>query len=75
MKLYEYLSAGVPLVATGLPSVAGVDGVALTDGVAATLAALQAAIAVPASRRRALSAAAASHSWSSRLAEISAALS
>ncbi len=75
MKLYEYLSAGVPLVATGLPSVAGVDGVALTDGVEATVVALESAIALPAHRRRALSAAAANHSWSSRLAEISAALS
>ncbi|MGH2914682.1 MAG: glycosyltransferase [Solirubrobacteraceae bacterium] len=74
MKLYEFLSAGVPLVATGLPSVSGVDGVELVDGVAAVVAALERALSTSPERRRGLSAAAAAHSWSARLAEIDAAL-
>jgi glycosyltransferase involved in cell wall biosynthesis len=75
MKLYEFLSAGVPLVATGLPSVTGVDGVELVDGAAAVIDALERALTVTPERRRALSGAAAAHSWSGRLAEINAALS
>lgn len=75
MKLYEFLSSGVPLVATGLPSVAGVDGVELVEGAAATIDALERALAATPERRRALSTAAAAHSWSARLAEIDVALS
>ena len=75
MKLYEFLSAGVPLVATGLPSVTGVDGVELVDGAAAAVDALERALTATPERRRALSAVAAEHSWSARLAEIDAALS
>jgi glycosyltransferase involved in cell wall biosynthesis len=74
MKLYEYLSAGVPVVATGLPSVAGVDGVTLADTAGEVTASLEAAMATTPDRRRALSAGAAAHSWESRLAEIGAAL-
>ena len=32
MKVYEYLAAGLPVVATGLPALAGVDGVELVEG-------------------------------------------
>ncbi len=74
MKLYEFLSAGLPVVATGLPAVASVDGVELTEGPSAAVAALQSALDVGSDRRRALSAAAASHSWESRLVEIESAL-
>lgn len=75
MKLYEFLSAGVPLVATGLPAVTGVDGVELVSGAPAAVDALERALTATPERRRALSAAAAHHSWSARLAEIDAALS
>lgn len=75
MKLYEFLSAGVPLVATGLPSVTGVDGVELVEGAPAAIDALERALMATPERRRALSVAAAAHSWSARLAEIDAALS
>jgi glycosyltransferase involved in cell wall biosynthesis len=74
MKLYEFLSAGVPLVATGLPSVTSVDGVELVDGAPAAIDALERALTATPERRRALSDAAAAHSWSARLAEIDAAL-
>lgn len=73
MKLHEFLSAGVPLVATGLPSVAGVDGVELVEGPEAAVTALERAMAVTDERRRALSAASAGNSWAARLAEIDAA--
>ncbi|HET9102964.1 MAG TPA: glycosyltransferase [Solirubrobacteraceae bacterium] len=72
MKLYEFLSAGVPLVACGLPSVRGIDGVELVDGAAEAVVALERAIGATGQRRRELSAAAAGHSWSARLAEIDA---
>ncbi len=75
MKVYEYLAAGLPVVATGLPALAGVSEVALVDGVQATVAALAAALHEDsAERRRARSEAARGHSWEARLAEIGAAL-
>ncbi|MGO9956792.1 MAG: glycosyltransferase [Solirubrobacteraceae bacterium] len=74
MKVYEFLAAGVPVVATGLPALDGIDGVELVAGERATVAALQRALGEPADRRRARSQAARSHSWEARLAEIGAAL-
>jgi glycosyltransferase involved in cell wall biosynthesis len=75
MKVYEYLAAGLPVVATGLPALEGVEDIALVEGVAATGAAMERALADNSGeRRRARSDAALSHSWEARLAEIGAAL-
>jgi glycosyltransferase involved in cell wall biosynthesis len=76
MKVYEYLAAGLPVVASGLPALEGVDGVELVEGVPATVTALERVIDhdCPA-RRRARSQAASGHSWDARLQEIAAALS
>jgi glycosyltransferase involved in cell wall biosynthesis len=75
MKVYEYLAAGLPVVATPLPALAGVDAVATAADAPAMAAALDAALAhnAPADRA-ARSAAAAAHSWDARLAEIAAAI-
>lgn len=75
MKVYEYLAAGVPVVATPLPALEDVTEIVVADGAPATIAALERAMAddTP-ERRRARSAAAQRHSWDARLAEIDAAL-
>jgi glycosyltransferase involved in cell wall biosynthesis len=75
MKVYEYLAAGLPVVATGLPSLEGIADVALVDGADAAVKAIEAALAgdTP-DRRRARSASVRRHSWEARLAEIGAAL-
>ena len=75
MKVYEYLAAGLPVVATGLPALEGVEDIVLVDGVDQTVAALERALAEDSpERRRARSDAAMNHSWETRLAEIGAAL-
>ena len=75
MKVYEYLAAGLPVVASGLPTLQGVDEIALAEGVDQTVAAVERALADDSlDRRRARSDAARSHSWEARLAEIAAAL-
>jgi glycosyltransferase involved in cell wall biosynthesis len=75
MKVYEYLAAGLPVVASGLPALEEVDEVKLVDGLAETLAAVECALGEDSlDRRRARSDAARQHSWEARLAEISAAL-
>jgi glycosyltransferase involved in cell wall biosynthesis len=75
MKVYEYLAAGLPVVATGLPALDGVADVALVDGLESAIAAIERALAEDTvDRRRARSAVARGHSWESRLAEIGAAL-
>jgi glycosyltransferase involved in cell wall biosynthesis len=71
MKVYEYLAAGLPVVATELPSLAGVPEVARAADAAGLVALLDDALAHddparPAERSRA----AAAHSWDARLAEI-----
>ena len=75
MKVYEYLAAGLPVVATRLPSIAGVPEVA-TAGDAAALAALidDALAHNDPARRAARSRAAEAHSWEARLAEIAVAI-
>jgi glycosyltransferase involved in cell wall biosynthesis len=75
MKVYEYLAAGLPVVATPLPALAGVADVATAAGAQGFAELLDAALAADGpDRRPARSSAAASHSWEQRLAEIAAAL-
>ena len=75
MKTYEYLAAGLPVVAAGLPALDEVEDVVLVDGVSEMVAALEAEIAEDSpTRRQARSDAAQAHSWETRLAEIGAAL-
>jgi glycosyltransferase involved in cell wall biosynthesis len=75
MKVYEYLAAGLPVVASELPALAGVEDVVTAGGAAQTAARLDELLAAddPAARRR-RSQLAAGHSWERRLDEISAAL-
>jgi glycosyltransferase involved in cell wall biosynthesis len=75
MKVYEYLAAGLPVVATPLPALAGVAGVATAADPAGVASALEEALAQDGPERRAeRSRAAASHSWERRLEEIAAAI-
>ena len=75
MKVYEYLGAGLPVVATPLPSLASVSDVRFGADAGEFAAALEDELrndGVASRRRR--SAAAAQHSWDTRLAEISSAV-
>jgi glycosyltransferase involved in cell wall biosynthesis len=75
MKVYEYLAAGLPVVATPLRGLEEIAGVTVADGVEATVAALERALAGDSpDRRRARSESVRHHSWDSRLAEIAEAL-
>jgi glycosyltransferase involved in cell wall biosynthesis len=71
MKIYEYLSAGLDVVSTPLPSLAGVAGVRMAAGVDEMEAALATALAEDTlERRRQRSELARGHSWATRLEEI-----
>jgi glycosyltransferase involved in cell wall biosynthesis len=75
MKVYEYLAAGLPVIATPLPALAGVEGVqsaADPQGIARLLD--EALAHDDDERRRARSRAAAAHSWDRRLEEIAVAI-
>jgi glycosyltransferase involved in cell wall biosynthesis len=75
MKVYEYLSAGLPVVATPLPSLEGVEGVTIASGAEEFAERLSELIeGDDGERRAARSALAARHSWDTRLEEIAAAL-
>jgi len=75
MKVYEYLAAGLPVVATPLPALEGVAEIAIAADAPATVAALERAVADDDDAARAArSAAAAAHSWDTRLTEIAAAI-
>jgi glycosyltransferase involved in cell wall biosynthesis len=75
MKVYEYLAAGLPVVATGLPSLAEVDGVEVVSGVDEVVDAVARALRDgSAERRHERSAAVRANTWEARLAEIGAAL-
>ena len=75
MKVYEYLAAGLPVVATALPSLRGIEGIVRAERVEDFVAALDRALAEDSpERRRMRSSAAAGHSWEARLREIDAVL-
>jgi glycosyltransferase involved in cell wall biosynthesis len=75
MKVYEYLAAGLPVVATPLPALAGVAEVATAPDAEGLARLLEEAIAGDTPARRAeRSRAAAAHSWERRLEEIAAAI-
>lgn len=75
MKVYEYLAAGLPVVATPLPALAGIPDVAVAADAEGLARCLDEALATddPA-RRRERSARARPHSWQRRLEEIGASL-
>jgi glycosyltransferase involved in cell wall biosynthesis len=75
MKVYEYLAAGLPVVATPLPALAGVLDVASAPRAAGLAELLEQAIAgdTPAVRAK-RSRRAAAHSWDRRLQEIAEAI-
>ncbi|MEA2402148.1 MAG: hypothetical protein QOK00_2551 [Thermoleophilaceae bacterium] len=71
MKIYEYLSAGLPVVTTPLPALDGTTGVEVAADAPATVAAVERALARDGPEaRRGRSAAARGHSWEARLREI-----
>ncbi len=76
MKVYEYLAAGLPVVATPLPALAGVADVASAPDASGIAELLDAALAEdsPSSGARSARARAAAHSWDARLQEIAAAI-
>jgi glycosyltransferase involved in cell wall biosynthesis len=76
MKVYEYLAAGLPVVATPLPALSGVAEIETAADAPAMAAALDRALSADTPQARAeRSRRAAGHSWDARLAEIAAALS
>jgi glycosyltransferase involved in cell wall biosynthesis len=75
MKVYEYLAAGLPVVTTPLPALAGVEGLEAAADAESMAAALDRELAADSPERRTeRSRAAARHSWETRLEEISDAL-
>jgi glycosyltransferase involved in cell wall biosynthesis len=75
MKVYEYLAAGLPVVATQLPSIADVTEVATASDAAGIAALLDDALGHDApARRPERSRAAQAHSWDARLGEIATAI-
>jgi glycosyltransferase involved in cell wall biosynthesis len=75
MKVYEYLAAGLPVVATPLPALAGVSEVATAPDARGIAGLLERELAADTPQRRAeRSRAAAAHSWDRRLGEIASAV-
>lgn len=74
MKVYEYLAAGLPVVATPLPALLNVPEVTLAEDVPSAAAHLERLMSENTPERRAVrSLAANGHSWGDRLAEIASA--
>ncbi|HEX6206129.1 MAG TPA: glycosyltransferase [Solirubrobacterales bacterium] len=71
MKVYEYLAAGLPVLATPLPALDGVEAIEIVTSAEelVTAAAQELAAGSPAARK-ARSKDAASHSWEARLEEV-----
>jgi glycosyltransferase involved in cell wall biosynthesis len=75
MKVYEYLAAGLPVVATPLPALEGVAGVEAVRDAGELVEAVERELALNSPARRAQrSREASGHSWDSRIEEIEAAL-
>lgn len=75
MKVYEYLAAGLPVVATPLPALVDIPGVETAADAQAMAAVLENVLAGESPQRRAeRSRAAAANSWETRLEEIAAAV-
>jgi glycosyltransferase involved in cell wall biosynthesis len=75
MKVYEYLAAGLPVIATPLPALAGVEAVATASDAAGLVRQIEQALAEDDPTRRAeRSRLAAAHSWDMRLQEIASAI-
>jgi glycosyltransferase involved in cell wall biosynthesis len=75
MKVYEYLAAGLPVVATPLPALVGLADVARAPDAAGIAALLDEALADDSeAQRTARSQRASKHSWDARLEEIAAAI-
>ncbi|HSZ14899.1 MAG TPA: glycosyltransferase [Solirubrobacteraceae bacterium] len=75
MKVYEYLAAGLPVVATPLPALEGVEGILTAPDAEGMAELLDRALAEDSPERRAeRSRAAAAHSWDRRLEEIAVAI-
>ncbi|HEY7630984.1 MAG TPA: glycosyltransferase [Thermoleophilaceae bacterium] len=74
MKVYEYLAAGLPVVATPIPSLEGVEGIDTAPDAKSTAAKLDELLAGDSpEERRERSRLALGHSWETRLEEIGAA--
>jgi glycosyltransferase involved in cell wall biosynthesis len=75
MKVYEYMAAGLPVVATRLPSLAAVEEISFASDAEELIGCIASELEADSpDRRHARSRAAAQHSWATRLAEIDAAL-
>jgi glycosyltransferase involved in cell wall biosynthesis len=75
MKVYEYLAAGLPVVATPLPALAGLADVATAPDAPGLAELLERSLAADSPQLRAeRSRRAASHSWEQRLEEIATAI-
>jgi len=75
MKVYEYLAAGLPVIATPLPALAHVSEVLCAPDAEGVARLLDSELAADSPERRAeRSRAAAAHSWERRLEEIAAAI-
>jgi glycosyltransferase involved in cell wall biosynthesis len=75
MKVYEYLAAGLPVIATPLPAIAGIAEVQTAPDADGIGRLLDEALAGDSSERRAQrSRSAAAHSWDRRLEEIAVAI-
>ncbi len=71
MKVYEYLAAGLPVVSTPLPALAGLAGIATAADAPSMAGRLEEALAADRpDRRRQRSRRAQEHSWDARLVEI-----
>jgi glycosyltransferase involved in cell wall biosynthesis len=75
MKVYEYMAAGLPVLATPLPALDGVEGVTEVRDAAELIAAAESAFASDSPEaRRDRSRLASGHSWEARIEEIETAL-
>jgi glycosyltransferase involved in cell wall biosynthesis len=75
MKVYEYLAAGLPVLATPLPALEGVEAIETVGSADELVAAAERELDLDTSeRRRNRSRAAAAHSWEARIEEIERAL-